>query len=206
VSQEIVPFEFNGNQVRTLLIDGEPWLVAKDVCDVLGLGNTSQALVPLDEDEKGVTTADTPGGPQQMAVVNEPGFYSLVFRSRKEEAKAFRRWVTHTVLPELRETGMYVAPALRQQLPSADKPLELKLAQYQAKLDRELMRKGLYRNTVTGQIEPLPGTVQDKDIDRKLDEHIQRKVRRANRSADSPYQTRDEQRRNGPWEDNLGDQ
>jgi prophage antirepressor-like protein len=210
---EIVPFEFDGNQIRVVTINGVPWFVLKDICDALGLGNPSAVAQRVPEDEKqqvSLNLSSVDVGPDQGGrqpwVVSEPGMYRVVLRSDKPAAEPFVRFVVHDVLPEVRETGMYVAPVVRQQLPGADKPLELKLAQYQAKLDRELMRKGLYRNTVTGQIEPLPGTVQEKDIDRKLDEHIARKTRRANRGADSPYQTRDEQRRNAPWEDNLGDQ
>lgn len=86
--------------------DGEPWFVAKDVLDVLDLDKT--ALRKLDEDEKGVDSIHTPGGEQQMTVVTEPGFYKLVMRSRKPEAKAFQRWVTHEVLPALRRDGGYM--------------------------------------------------------------------------------------------------
>ena len=96
----------NGQQeVRTVLIDGEPWFVAKDVCEVLGIGNTSQALSYLEDDERGVTTNDTPGGNQQVSIVNESGLYSLILRSRKPEAKLFKRWITHEVLPTIRKTG-----------------------------------------------------------------------------------------------------
>lgn len=86
--------------------DGEPWFVAKDVLDVLDLDKT--ALRKLDEDEKGVDSIHTPGGEQQMTTVTEPGFYKLVMRSRKPEAKAFQRWVTHEVLPALRRDGAVV--------------------------------------------------------------------------------------------------
>lgn len=88
--------------------DGEPMFVAKDVCAALGLGNSRQALARLDDDEKGVISTDTPGGEQQMQAVNEPGLYVLVLSSRKPEAKAFKRWVTHEVLPALRRDGGYM--------------------------------------------------------------------------------------------------
>lgn len=86
---------------------GEPWFVAVDVCRALSIGNSRQALSYLDEDEKGVTSNDTPGGDQRVSTVNEPGLYSLILRSRKPEAKAFKRWVTHEVLPSIRKTGSY---------------------------------------------------------------------------------------------------
>lgn len=86
---------------------GEPWFVAKDVCDCLELDLASGAR-GLDEDEKALHTVQTPGGRQQMAFISEPGLYSLVLRSRKPEAKAFKRWVTHDILPSIRKSGGYM--------------------------------------------------------------------------------------------------
>lgn len=100
-------FKFEESLVRTVLKDGEPWFTAKDVCEVLGLENPSKALEKLDQDEKGITNMDTPGGSQQMLTVNESGVYSLAFTSRKPEAKRFRKWVTNEVLPQIRKTGRY---------------------------------------------------------------------------------------------------
>lgn len=105
-------FDFGTATIRSLLVDGEPWFVAVDICRALDLGNTSMAVSGLDEDEKGFSTVDTPGGPQQVGVVNEPGLYSLILRSRKPEAKAFKRWIMHEVLPSIRKTGAYGTPAL----------------------------------------------------------------------------------------------
>ena len=99
---------------------GEPMFVAKDVCAVLELKNPRSTLALLDEDEKGVHIVDTPGGEQQMTIVTEPGFYKLVMRSRKPEAKAFKRWVTHEVLPALRREGAYEVPR--------EEPLDLVIA------------------------------------------------------------------------------
>jgi prophage antirepressor-like protein len=94
--------------VRVFLDDqGNPWFVAADVCRALGVGNASKALMALDEDEKGITTSNTLGGSQQMAIVSEPGLYSLILRSRKPAAKAFKRWVTHEVIPAVRSKGRY---------------------------------------------------------------------------------------------------
>ena len=94
-------------RIRAVSENGEPWFVAKDVCDVLGLDHT--ALRKLDADEKGRDSIPTLGGTQQMTMVSEPGFYRLVMKSRKPEAKAFQRWVTHEVLPAIRRTGGYMA-------------------------------------------------------------------------------------------------
>lgn len=109
-------------KVRVVMKDGEPWFVARDVCECLELANTSQTLSYLDDDEKGVTTNDTPGGAQEMSIISEPGLYSLILRSRKPEAKAFKRWVTHDILPSIRKTGGYGQwnlPRVPQSFPDA---------------------------------------------------------------------------------------
>ena len=95
-------------KVRTLTIGGEAWFVAADVCKALELGNPSMTVERLDDDEKGISTIDTLGGKQRMAIINEPGLYSLVLSSRKPEAKAFKRWITHEVLPNIRKHGVYI--------------------------------------------------------------------------------------------------
>lgn len=116
----LVPFEFEGLQVRVITDEqGEPWFVAADVCSVLGIGNPRQAMSRLDDDEKGVISTDTPGGEQVMTTVNEPGLYNLVLGSRKPEARRFKRWVTHQVLPTIRRTGRYAIPGALAALPSA---------------------------------------------------------------------------------------
>lgn len=95
-------------EVRVAGTAESPLFVASDVCRILDLGNVSMAVSLLDEDEKGISNVDTLGGSQKMCVVTESGLYSLIFRSRKAEAKKFRRWVTGEVLPSLRKTGGYV--------------------------------------------------------------------------------------------------
>ena len=105
-------FNFEQKDVRVVMKDGEPWFVAKDVCEVLELGNPRQALAThVEEDEKGVQKMDTPGGEQEMSVINESGLYALVMRSNKPEAKRFRKWVTSDVLPTIRKHGAYMTPA-----------------------------------------------------------------------------------------------
>lgn len=94
--------------IRAMNEGGEPWFVAKDVCAALGLGRQQDSTRYLDSDEKGECLVDTPSGAQRMAVVSEAGFYSLVMKSRKPEAKAFKRWVVHEVLPAIRKTGGYM--------------------------------------------------------------------------------------------------
>ena len=99
-----------GTSIRMQMIKDEPWFAAKDVCSLLGLDNSRQAVSRLDDDEKGVINSDTLGGKQELTFVNESGMYALIFQSRKPQARAFRKWVTGEVLPSLRKYGYYVAP------------------------------------------------------------------------------------------------
>ena len=106
----IISYTFSASEteVRIILIDDQPWFVAKDVCNILGLTNSREALRSLDDDEKGVSNADTLGGKQKVQIVNESGLYALIFKSRKPEAKKFRKWVTSEVLPAIRKHGAYI--------------------------------------------------------------------------------------------------
>lgn|GEM_PF-3228476 len=109
-------------QVRTIIKDSEPWFVAKDVCDVLEHSNSRMVIERLDDDEKGVSPLDTPGGTQEMAIINEAGLYMLLFNmqpqnkstmtdeqfnQRVESIKQFKRWIIHEVLPSIRQHGIY---------------------------------------------------------------------------------------------------
>lgn len=115
-----MPFAYEGAQLRTLVVEGEPAFIANDVCTILDIRNSRDALARLDDDEKGVVTTDTLGGPQQMAYVTEAGLYGLVFTSRKTEARTFKRWVTHEVLPTIRKTGSYgIATSIPADYPAA---------------------------------------------------------------------------------------
>lgn len=100
-------------KVRVVERDGEPWFVAVDVCRALGLEQVSRALDRLDEDERGllkVTHPQSPSKTQEVNGVNEPGLYHLVLCSTKPEAKAFKRWITHEVIPSVRKHGAYITP------------------------------------------------------------------------------------------------
>ena len=97
-------------EIRTTIINQEPWFVATDVCKALELSNNRVAIERLDDDEKGVISTDTLGGKQNLTIINEPGLYSLVLGSRKPEAKAFKRWITHEVIPSIRRNGAYMTP------------------------------------------------------------------------------------------------
>lgn len=93
--------------VRIILQDNEPWFVAKDVCECLEISNSRQALSRLDTDEKADVILNDGSQNRNMNIVNEYGLYSLVLSSRKPEAKEFKRWITHEVLPSLRKYGTY---------------------------------------------------------------------------------------------------
>ena len=121
--------DFNEQTVRIIMRDGEPWWVAKDVCDILELTNPTETLKALDDDEKmtlrisdinddgkmivrdSVVHLGKRGGAQFLNLVSESGLYTLIIRSNKPEAKQFKRWITHEVIPSIRKTGSYVMPS-----------------------------------------------------------------------------------------------
>ena len=111
---ELSVFNFDSQALRTLTRNGEPWFVAADVCDALGLGDTSKACSRLDDDEKLIRTMFVSGQNREMLVINESGLYSLILTSRKPEAKRFKKWVTSEVLPTIRKTGQYTAPKAKR--------------------------------------------------------------------------------------------
>lgn len=104
----ITPFTYGDATIRTVTVGGEPWFVAKDVCDALGISNPTDALKRLDDDERARFNLGRQG---EANIVNEPGLYSLILASRKPEAKAFKRWITHEVLPAIRRDGGYISPS-----------------------------------------------------------------------------------------------
>lgn len=119
-------------EIRTVIKDNKPWFIAADVCRALEINNSRMALERLDTDEKGVSLTDTLGGKQEMATVNEAGLYTLVLGSRKPEAKEFKRWITHEVIPTIRKTGGYVNNEdtfIKTYLPFADENIKILFSQ-----------------------------------------------------------------------------
>lgn len=104
-----MPFNYEGHTVRTVVIDGEPWFVAADVARILGYRMASDMTRRLDSDDRGTRSVRTPSGQQDMTTINEPGLYEAVLGSQTTGARDFKRWVTHTVLPEIRRTGSFNA-------------------------------------------------------------------------------------------------
>lgn len=111
---ELQLFNFENNQVRTLLINDEPWFVGKDVAEILGYSKARNAIATHvdDDDKKGAPIQGDLGGTQEMTVINESGVYALVFGSKLPSAKKFKHWVTSEVLPQIRKTGSYASPQL----------------------------------------------------------------------------------------------
>lgn len=121
-------FNFKDRSVRVIQKDGQQWWVAADVCRILNHTNSRMALRSLDDDEKGVGKVYTPGGKQNLQIINDSGLFSLVLRSNLPEAKAFKRWLTHEVLPQIRKTGGYqITQSYSEALQSA--------AEFQRKLE-----------------------------------------------------------------------
>ena len=119
--KELQNFNFSGQDVRIITINDEPWFVGKDVADILGYSNSRKALSDhVDDEDKGVTKSDTLGGNQNITIINESGLYSLILKSKKPEAKQFKRWVTSEVLPTIRKHGAYMT---QPQVPTTQREL-----------------------------------------------------------------------------------
>lgn len=176
----------NGSDcIRVVTLDGEPWFVAADVAAALGLANRHSSLALLDEDERGLQTVDTLGGPQLVTVISESGLYSMIMRSRKAEARAFRRRVTSEILPSIRKTGAYstghAAPAMPLDYPAAlrelaatvereaatkaaleSKTLELEAARPAVEFhDQFVQADGLYKVADVAKVLDIPGLGQN---------------------------------------------
>lgn len=143
-------FSFQENHpVRVVMVNGNPWFVAKDVCDALRLVNSRKALMSLDEDEKGVTLSYTPGGEQKLNIISESGLYTLILRCRdavKQGTTAwrFRKWVTNEVLPAIRKNGEY---AYVEPVPKcAGEPLDWRQKEELRGLINDIAQSFQYRN------------------------------------------------------------
>lgn len=110
---EITNFDFEGQSVRTLQINGNPFFVGKDVAQILGYAKPTDAVRKrVDAEDRGISKMETPSGAQEIVVINESGLYSLILGSKLPKAKQFKRWVTSDVLPKIRQTGMYATDQL----------------------------------------------------------------------------------------------
>ena len=132
IQQSYLPQVFENEQfgrVRGLDIDGEPWFVGKDVAVALGYSNPQRAIRNhVDDDDKGVTEMVTPGGKQQIPIINESGLYSLIISSELPGAKQFKRWITHDVIPTIRKHEMYITPQMAEKI-LADPDIMIRILQ-----------------------------------------------------------------------------
>lgn len=148
---ELQIFSYDQNEIRMIMQEDGLWWVLADVCKVLELKEPHRVAARLDDDEKGRTLMTTLGGPQEMTIINESGLYSVILRSDKPEAKAFKRWITHEVLPSIRRTGSYQAPV-------SEAELLVRLAQ--ANLAQERRISVLEQRVVA----PVPPAAETKDL------------------------------------------
>ena len=166
---DIQVFTYKSNEVRTVELNGEPWFVLKDVCEVLGIGNSRMVADRLDEDEKGVSQIDTLGGLQNVSIISESGLYNVILRSDKPEAKPFRKWVTGTVLPSIRRHGAYMTPeTLQAAILSPDTMIQL-CQQLKAEQDKNAtLTAANSQLTVEKQILAPKAEYFDELVDRNL--------------------------------------
>lgn len=155
--------------IRAIERDGEPWFVAADACVALELGEVHVAMRRLDEDEKDRCSIPTPGGAQEMSIVNEPGLYALVLGSRKPEAKAFKRWITHEVIPSIRKHGAYMTPeTLEAAILNPDTMIRLCTALKDEQDKRKALEVANSALTVDNQIMRPKAEYFDELVDRNL--------------------------------------
>jgi len=150
----------NFGEVRTLEQGDQIWFVAKDVAEILDYSYTSTATRRLDEDEKGVQQLQTPGGWQEMTIVNEYGLYNLVLGSEKEEAKQFKRWITHEVVPSIRKTGNYSV----EETPDVE-DLIIKQAQSVKELKQKVDQQQEQIDETQDEVEDIRNTIIETDED-----------------------------------------
>ncbi|WP_062804758.1 phage antirepressor KilAC domain-containing protein [Enterococcus pernyi] len=152
-------FNFEQNEVRTFLVNDEPYFVGKDVAEVLGYSNTQKAILNhVDEEDKGVTKWDTLGGKQNMTIINESGLYSLILKSKLPSARKFKRWVTSEVLPSIRKNGAYLTDQKAYEIthnPNSLADLLLQAGEQLKQKDlviQEMQPKALFSDAVRGSV------------------------------------------------------
>lgn len=161
-------------KVRTVEIDGKPYLIGKDVAEALGYSNTRKALADhVDEEDKGVTKCDTLGGKQELTVINESGLYSLILSSKLESAKRFKHWVTSEVLPSIRKSGGYIAgqeqmtdsELMAKALLVAQKQIEERNAQIERMKPKEIFADAVSASQTTILIGELAKLIRQNGVD-----------------------------------------
>lgn len=168
----LIEFNFNENPVRSILIDGNPFFIARDICLNLDIEDTSKAVSRLDEDEKLSRTLFVSGQNRNVTLINESGLYSLVLTSRKDGAKKFKKWITSEVLPQIRKSGSYsISPQLPQTFAealqlAADQARQLEIAAPKAEyFDKVAERSGLLNATQVAQKVQMSAMKMNKHLD-----------------------------------------
>lgn len=161
---EIQVFNYQNNEVRTVELNGEPWFVLRDVCQVLGISNHKMTAQRLEDDEVSLADlTDSIGRQQETTIINESGLYNVILRSDKPEAKPFRKWVTSEVLPSIRKTGGYIAG--QEQLSPQELMAKALLVAQKTLADREARISEL---TVQNQVMLPKAEYFDELVDRNL--------------------------------------
>ena len=171
----LIPYSFEGYEVRFVGTADLPEWIAKDVCIVLDIKNPSDTLADFDEDEKGIAFIDTPGGRQKVLTVKEPGFYKLIGRSNKPIAKPFQRWANHIVLPTIRKTGGYSINGHQLSIDAELRKMELQVRIEEAqtrRLEIELEREKLHLNASQPKQAPKEPTPIKKPVEKKTAKQI----------------------------------
>lgn len=138
---EVFNFKQENVSIRVKSINGEPWFVAKDVCEALWFSKYRDVISNLDDDERMSISVDTLGGPQKMSAINESGMYALIFQSRRPEARTIRKWITNEVLASIRKTGMYAVGQRRKAVALLPKNRGQKWEQFYTELARYTTRE-----------------------------------------------------------------
>ena len=177
MSSSIQLFNYGGNKIRTVIQNNEVWFVAKDVCDVLGLKNSRKAVNELYDNEKNtVTISDGNRGNPNTTIINEPGLYKLIFKSRKAEAKKFQDWIFYEVLPDIRKHGMYMTDNVKERAKANPDDFQRLLGCYlNATKEIKALKAELKENapyTTLGKVVmSLPGSITVSDAAQFLRQH-----------------------------------
>lgn len=166
---ELSIFQYTDKKIRTVIIDGEPWFVAKDICEILDIEKYRDAVTRLSENQRGSVVADTPGGKQEMAAINESGVYKLAFTSRKPEAEKFTDWLAIEVIPSIRKHGGYLTPAkIEEVLLNPDTIIQLATTLKEAQEKNKALLVENTRLSVDNQIMAPKADYFDELVDRNL--------------------------------------
>lgn len=168
----LLPFQFHNTTVSTITDDaGDPWFVARDACEALGITNVSQALARLDADEKNtICLNDGNRGNPDTLIISESGLYRLAMSSRKKVGKEFQRWIAHEVVPQIRKTGKYEAPAAKIAIEPTQGEVALALAQAMVSIEHQQralaqahQQEVIARQALETRVEAIEGQQPPKD-------------------------------------------